>query len=134
MSKISVSKDQAVKEVNSWLDNKRVGDKKREDYKDQIDIIVDGLSAGYLRIDSDFNIIHTLSFAVGDNGDIRELTYKPRISVGDIENRMKGVKNGDGDGRVKAYISALCGQSSNVLRLLDSCDYSIPQSIIVFFI
>ncbi|MCH9621003.1 MAG: hypothetical protein S4CHLAM20_04170 [Chlamydiia bacterium] len=130
-----VNKQTAINEVNGWLDYKRVSEKKREDLSDQIELLVEGVSDGYLRINSEtFEIVHTLSFPIGEGDSIKELTYKPRLTVSEINNRTKGVRNGDADGRVKAYISALCGQGQGVLGNLDSVDFTIPQSIIVFFI
>ena len=132
MSKIN--RESAVKEINGWLDYKRVSNKKRVDLEETIETLVEGVQEGYLKINDKFEIVHTLSFPVGENDAIKELVYKPRLTVAEINNRTKGVKQGDADGRVKAYISALCGQGQGVLGMLDSIDFTIPQSIIVFFI
>jgi|SRR6185437_5234676 len=132
-----VSYDQAKLEIDGWLDYKKVSDKKRDTYKDAIDTLIDVMTNGVISIDENNKIIHTLIFPVKDssgNDALTTLEYKPRISVGELQTRMKIVKAGDSDGRIMAYVSALTGQSAGMLAKLDTEDNTICQSIAVFFL
>lgn len=129
--------EQAREEVNSWLDYKKVKDKKREAYKDAVETLVDGVKDGTLVIAEDMKINQTLAFPVEDNAGkvvFDKLEYKARLSVGEIAERTKGVKATDTDGRIMAHVSALTGKAIGLLNKMDTEDNSIAQSIAVFFV
>ena len=132
-----VTRKVAESEVNKWLDHKKVKDKKRENLQDQIDVMVDAIIDGSLVLDQDFKFTHTLSFPIKNaNGEItvKSLTYKPRLSVKEINSRMKGVKANDADARVVGYIAALTDQPAAVLTSLDTEDNSLSQAFATFFL
>lgn len=131
-----VAYDVAAKEVNDWLDYKCVEPADREENKASIDKLINAVMSGVLSIADDKTITHRLKFPL-DNGEgqttVRELTYKPRVSYGELSARTRGVKPGDLEGRVVAYIAVLTGQAPAVLMKLDTADMSICQAIFVFF-
>ena len=132
-----VTRKVAESEVNKWLDYKKVKDKKRENLQDQIDVMVDAIIDGSLVLDQDFKFTHTLSFPIENaKGEvsIRSLTYKPRLSVKEINSRMKGVKANDADARVVGYIAALTDQPAAVLTSLETEDNSLSQAFATFFL
>jgi hypothetical protein len=123
----------AEKEVNSWLDYKRVKPSKREDNKDSIDSLIDSFMDGSLSLNPDTSeITLKLNYPVTSN-NIDKLVFKPRLKVGEIHKRLANVKSTDGDARVMAYVSALTGQNTGVIADMDSGDYSIAQPIVIFF-
>lgn len=134
MEKPKVSLDIAREEVTKWLDYKKVGAKKREEYKDNIDALVDGIYEGILTLTPDMLFVHNLKFPIGEGESIKELRYKPRIKQLDIANMMKGIKAGDTSAQVRAYVCAVTGQPANIIAQLDTEDFSVSQSIGVFFI
>lgn len=134
MSNVKVFRDQAQKEINEWLEFKKIGDKKREDASEQIEALVNAVVEGILTITEDKKITHALKFPLEGELLINKLEYKPRLRVADIHTHMNGIKGGDADGRVRAYITALTGQPQNVIKALDTEDYSIAQSIAIFFL
>lgn len=132
-----VSKDFAEKEVNRFLDFKKVGKLKREDNFDGVNTLVDAVMCGDIEIDENCIITHKLQFPItNDEGEItvRELVYQPRLRVDKIQSSMKGVKANDADGRILAYINAITDKPKGILRHLESTDYSICQGIAVFFL
>lgn len=130
-----VAREVAAKEIGSWLDYKRVKDRKRELYKDSIDVLVDAVCDGDLVVDSEnFTLTQKLAFGTGGDEPVEELVFKPRIRLKDVRPHLQGVKADDADGRVVAYIAALTGQHKNVISALDTVESSIAQSIVVFFL
>lgn len=128
----AVSVDVAKIEVEKWLDFKRINSRKREANQESIESLINGFSDGILTLNEktheiDFN----LTFPIGEN--INKLTFKPRVNVGRIHDQLKGVKSGDMHQTVLAYISVLSEQNSGVIRQLDTEDYSIASSIVIFF-
>lgn len=122
----------SFEELNKWLDFKKVAQRKRETYKDAIETLANGISDGLLTVDDKtYAITQTLSFPAGD---IKTLTFKPRLTVQDIKNKTATLKAGDSDGRMTAYVSALTDVSMGELSKMDTEDYNICQSIAVFFI
>lgn len=130
-----VSREAAEQEVNNWLDFKKVNAKKRETFKENIDILVDAISDGNLVIDDkDFVFTHTLKFPLGEGDSVRELKYKPRVKVSTIHVCLQNVKAGDADGRICGHIAALTGIDRNIIKQQDTEDYEIGRSIAVFFL
>lgn len=127
----------AQEEVDKWLDFKKVKPQKRENNKEQIELMTDAICDGTLVLDDKMNFVHKLSFPLGNpdsEGKIKELTYKPRLMVRDINAKMKGVKANDPDGRIVGYIAALTDQPSGVITSLDTEDNSLAQQIVAFFL
>lgn len=128
-----VNREQAEGEISTWLDYKKVGDSKRETYKDQIAELVEGVMDGTLVIGADKSITHTLKFQTEGETPVKELKYKPRLAVRDINKAVTGVKSGDQEGRMLGYVAAATNQAKGIIGALDSVDYSIASSIIIFF-
>ena len=47
---------------------------------------------------------------------------------------MKGIKNNDSDGRLRAWMSAITGVNKSLLNLLDTNDYSVAEAIVTYFL
>lgn len=130
-----VSRDQAEAEINSWLDYKKVNVKKRELYKDQIDILSDAICDGFLILeDKTFNLIQTLKFPIESDESTKTFTYKPRINMNAVKLPMANAKNQDPMSMIFAYASALTGQPRALFSSIDSEDYSIASAIVIFFL
>lgn len=130
-----VNIDTATAEIGKWLDHKRINEKKREDQKSTIDTLIDAVRFGLLTVDEEnFNLIQKLNFPVGNNGEIDELKFRPRMGVGQVHRHLKGLKSDDADGRLAAYVAALTGRTKIEIGHLDTEDYSVGQSIAIFFL
>ncbi len=132
-----VSKEVALKEVEKWLDYKRVDDKKRADSKDNVEALADAISFGYLILDKDFNLVHTLKFPLlNEDGSVavKEFKYKPRLKMGEIQNKTQNIKATDTFALITAYISALTDSNSGMVKQMDSEDYRVAQAIAIFFL
>lgn len=133
-----VSREQAEKEIKKWLDFKNVGSRKREENEASIEELIESVVEGVISLDADTNAItHKLRVPImGPEKNViaDKLIYKPRLTVHETQTQLKGIKSNDTDGRVMAYISALSEQSRNVIRYMDTVDYSISQQIVVFYL
>jgi len=131
----AVSNEQAIKEVNAWLDYKKVNAKRRENLKGNIDNIVACVQDGTFIIQPDtFIIEHTLSVPLGVNGAIKTLKYKPRMSVGSLQDNLNGVNVNDSIQLTLSYIMALTGEARAILKGLDRDDYYNADMVAVFFV
>jgi len=131
-----VSEDQARAEVNAWLDAKRVKPPKREAHSDAIDDLVYAMVYGQLTLDSETNEFNQkLDVPIeGEGASTTDLKYKFRLRVNETHSKMKGVKANDPDGRVMALVAALTGKPRAIIGKLDTGDYSVAQSIALFFL
>lgn len=137
MSMKTVSHEAAVQEVERWLDFKKVKDKKRAESESFIEILVGAVEDGLLTIDKDLMMKYSLLVPVKDDNDAEvfsELTFVPRIQVGEINKKLRGIKADDADGRVVAYIAALTKKNTGMITKLFTEDYSVCQSIVMFFL
>lgn len=126
-----VSQEVAEREVNEWLDFKRIKTSRRKDLEDQIEGLVNLVMEGDMVILED----KTIELALGQPLDSKsKLTFKPRLSLREVQPRLREVKPGDADGRLMAYICALTGESMGVLGLMDTVDYTACTNIAVFFL
>jgi hypothetical protein len=129
-----VDEEVAKQEVESWLDHKKVGPKKREINQGSIDTMVEAICEGYLELKDDKKFVQKLKFPTTGEISIEELTFAARINMVAVSPKMEGVKNGDVDGRLMAYISALTTKPKDLIKRLDSEDLSLAQSIAIFFL
>ena len=138
MPQEKVSLEIAKKEIESWMDAKRVPGTKRIKLADQIETLEYAVVEGTISIDPDTRVIrHGLMFPVADsNGDVAlsKLEYKPRLATNEIQSRLKGITASDGGAVVNAVISALTGQPAAMIGKLDTEDNSIAQAVAVFFL
>ena len=129
-----ITKEQADQEIASWLDNKGVRPKKREAYKASIESLEDAISEGDLVLNEDFTLTQKLKQPTSGDVPITSLTYKARLTVGEVKKKMENVKPGDPDARIIALVSALTTQPKGVIEALDTDDYGIAQNIALFFV
>lgn len=128
-----VNADVARKDIESWLDSKKVRQSRREGRDIQIEDLIAAIQEGVLMYDDKTHVLtHTL-INPPEDAPVKEMKYKHRIRPIDVEPYLKGVSPTDADGRVRAWIQALTGQPMNVVRKLDTEDYSLAQSIALFF-
>lgn len=130
-----VSRDVATQEIESWLDYKKVNSRKRESYQEQIDTLIDGVCDGALTLNPDTHALtHHLKFPLEAEVTTTSLDYAPRIKMKAVHQNMQGTKAGDADGRVCAYIATLTGKPKDVIKAMDTEDYSIAQAVAIFFL
>lgn len=126
----AIAKEVAEKEVNAWLDYKKIKPKQRTASAPMIEELVEAVMEGIISIDEKNVIKHKLSYPV--DGLYSELTYKPRLTVG--ESLQSSVSIGSAfDSMILSTISALTGKGTIELQKMDTEDYKISKSIAVFF-
>lgn len=132
-----VSLEQAKKEVSKWLEFKKVDQDKIDENADNVDALAKAISAGHLVMDKDHYFIQSLKFPIEDSeGKVSQanIKFKPRLKMGDIQNKSQNLKAGDTFALITAYISALTNINSGIIKLMDSEDYKIAQSVVIFFL
>lgn len=129
-----VSKEIAEKDVNRWLDHKKVSENKREAQKDHISALTDAISEGYLVLKDDCVFEMTLKHPLDSEDPLTVLNFKPRLKTETVLRHLQGIKSSDIDGRLLAYVAALTSQSKTLIGKLDTEDQSMAQSIAVFFV
>lgn len=132
-STISISKDQAKKEVDRWLEAKRVKPSVIEDSTDSIEQLTDEVADGYLILNEDNTWIQKLVWPLGKDGQVTELIYKPRITDLDINKYSKGIKAQDFRGQINAVTCALTDQPMGIINKLDTEDRRTARSLSGFF-
>ncbi len=132
-----VSKEVATKDIDRWLDYKKVRDSKREANKEYIDSLVAAVCDGLLVVNDDLTITQTLLFPIEDKEGkdaFKTLEYKARLNVSLLHLHMNGIKPGDNDGRLLAHVAALTAKPKELIKKIDTEDYGIALSIAVFFV
>lgn len=130
----TVSLEVATKEVESWLDYKRMSESKRKDSESSIEQLINSVADGIVTIDPDTKFInHALVFPIGNKEEIKVLNYKPRLRMHEVNTRLRKLSAGDTDGRIMVYVSALTDNSTNIIGGLDTEDNRIAQNIAIFF-
>lgn len=130
----SVSREVAEKDVIAWLDFKKVNAKKRENYRDNIDTLIDAIVDGALILEDDKTFTHKLKFPIGEEETVSVLKYKPRVKVSTVQVCLQNVKATDADGRICGYMAALTGVDRNIIKQQDTEDYEIGRAIVLFFL
>ena len=129
-----LTRELAILEVESWLNFKQIGDRKREANKASVDTIIDAIMEGTLSLKEDKTFVHTLKFDTGGEIPVKVLEYSPRLKVSVVKTCLQGVAASDADGRICAYVAALTSKATGIINALDTEDYSLAQSIAVFFL
>ena len=120
----------AKSEFDGWLSFKRIKESKRKQNDSFEEIIVDAIVNGDLSIDS--NKVMTLKIV--DHESLKELKFKPRIKVRELNIKLKPFKSDDADGRILAYIAAITDQNTGIISGLYTEDYTVCQAIAMYFL
>lgn len=121
----------ATEEINKWLDSKRIRESRREAREQQIQDLISAVQEGIITYNPDTHELnHNLVFP---QDGVEMVTYKHRVSPKDVERYLKGVAANDADGRLRAWICALTNQPVNIIRNMDTEDYTISTSVALFF-
>ena len=132
-----ISKEVALKEVQKWLDYKKVDVETIDDIDKQIDALALSISKGYLVLTKDFSWEHNLKFPIEKEGGAvacSKLVYKPRLKLSEVERATERVDMKSSFQLIRAYITALTGQNSGIIKNLDTADQKIATAIALFFL
>lgn len=134
MAKTKIAREVAQAEVDKWIEYKGFSERKIETNSDSVEKMVDAFEDGVLVLNpDDFEITQILRHQVGGEIPIKQLVFRSRMKVSDIQMQFKGVKTSDTFGMIAAYIAALTKQPKAVITDLDTEDYAIASTIAVFF-
>lgn len=132
--KQKVALEKSIEEIEGWLDKKKIFPSAQEEYKPQIDILVEAISLGFLTLNEKGEFKQELLFPLKEEQALTHLDYKSRLNDRMLEPHLKGSKAGDGDARIIAYLACLTGQAKGIIKALDTADRRITNAIVIFFI
>lgn len=122
----------AKNDLNAWLDAKRIKSKDREAKADQIEQLLEAMEDGALVLDPETNnLIYTLNFEVAGK---KVLTFKPRVTVSELNDKLRGVDGTKPNEMLVAYIAATTELSLGIIKKIDLSDYKIGQAVCMFFL
>lgn len=130
------AREVAEAEVNKWLELKKVAERKRVDFAEQIENLIDAVMAGNLLFDDEGNIIQKLKNPIkGEDGKVTldQLKYSPRVRMEDVRVQLATVKQNDTIGMVFAYMAAATKVQRGVLKEIMSDDFNTCSAIMGFF-
>jgi hypothetical protein len=134
---MKINTETATAELNKWLDFKNVKEKKRIEYATFGENIIETIESGNIILNEKNEIEYTLNSPIlAESGApvLSVLTFKPRLRVAELNAKLKGVNATDADARVMAYIAAATDQNTGLLSKMYTDDYSVCQSIIMYFL
>ena len=134
---MKINTETAQSELNKWLDFKNVKEKKRIEYATFGENIIEAIESGNIVLNEKSEIEYTLNSPIlAESGTVilDKLTFKPRLRVAELNAKLKGVVATDADARVMAYIAAATEQNTGLLSKMYTDDYSVCQSIIMYFL
>lgn len=137
MGKKKIVREQAQAEFDKWLEFKRISERRREGLLNFEEKLVDAICDGYMSVTPELELKYKLSEPIKDeDGVIKldELVFKPRIRDIDVQKALKGVKDDDGNGRLRAIASACTGVPKGLIGLVWDYDMNIYQAIAVYFV
>lgn len=129
----SVNRSVAIQDITRWLDEKKVRESKRTEFKQHIDGLISAVEDGLIVVNEDGTITQSLLWPIGEKA-VDKLTYKMRLNYEMVKPYLKNIQADNGNERLIAYACALTEESSGILNKLDSEDSVIMQSIAVFFL
>ena len=127
----AVSHEVAEKEVNKWLDFRRVRKKKREENESSIKDMIEAFEEGILSLDEKTNVIKQA--LIFETAGKKVFSFKPTMTVGEGQRRLKGIKAGEHQLMLSAYVAELTGEASEIIRQMNTEDYGISRTIAGFF-
>lgn len=138
-----MSEKLATLELEKWFDFRKVKEGSRRNIDEELEVdimakkMIEGFMYGQLRFVDDGVLTQFLDWPVETESksvSIKELNWKPRFRESDLTAPMKGVKNNDTSGRMKAYMSAITGVNKINIGNLDYSDYALSQTIVSYFL
>tara|TARA_R110000796_G_scaffold166023_1_gene282899 strand:- start:193 stop:618 length:426 start_codon:yes stop_codon:yes gene_type:complete len=134
---LKVSKELALEEVEKWLSFKKVDQDEIEDIDSSKNNLANAIMRGHLILDKSHNLVHTLKFPILDEDGkpaLSVLTYKPRLMMQEIEQKTQSINMKNTFELLRAYVAALTGVNSGLIKKLDTSDHKISQTIALFFL
>lgn len=130
-----VTQEQAEKEVNEWLDYKKISQSKKASKKDNVDTLVAAVVDGDIIFTPEHTIKQILKFPLSvDKDAVKELEYKARLSTAQMQAAFKGAKMTEAYGMIASLVGVLTGEMTPSIGAMDSEDFSIAQAIASFFL
>lgn len=133
-----VSKEQAQKEVNDWLDRMEIPATKRDSDEVSffIESIINSVMGGWLIFNEDGTVTQKLKYPLAD-GATKELRHSFRYQIGEYNKAMKGLHPSEEVDWCMAKLLVINANSPKMPRAaldkLDGADFKVSKALTVFF-
>jgi hypothetical protein len=127
---IVVEQEAAEKEVERYLDKRKVFPKQRERLTPAFDAVVEAMMFGYLTIDEEGVITQKLIEPIGD---LTEIQYKFRVDPATINKAISALKVENLTNRLMVYIKSHSGLLEAIINKLENKDRNIADACAYFF-
>lgn len=139
MSGITISREVAEKEVESWLDRMSFRKSKREkkEFKESVENLVDSMMDGLLSICEDGSLKYKLQYPVKDdegNPVLSELTFGKRITIENFAKQIKISKAETSEEKSVVLISTLTGEPQGLITKTKMGDFTELGGMAAFFL
>lgn len=128
---IVIQKDQAEREVDAWIESKKILPTNLEKLENERNRLIEATMFGFLEWKEDSMVQRLQTSHITD---VPSLTYSFRANAATLNQGMHDVKEGDHNGMFVAYIASLTKKNKSIIKLLDSSDLTIAKSYAAFFL
>jgi hypothetical protein len=133
MPEPKITKEQAIKEVNAWLDFKMVKPNLRAKFEDSINDLVSAIEDGSMIMNPETKeITYNLMFPVGESS-LKQLVFKPRGNTA-LFKQYGANEAKDTRSTICCKIAALTGVNAKLIEYIDHEDMRQIDHLIVFFV
>ncbi len=130
-----VSEEIAEQELSTWFERNNISEEKIEAFADSAKVIKKGICNGHLILNEDGKLTQKLISPIGSKiSPINDITFNTRVNRKMVMPHLNGVKTGDSDGRLLAYMTASVGINKMILAELMPEDQVLADNITVFFV
>jgi len=134
-----VTREVAQADVNRWLEAAKIDFDEPEDGQEseilkELKPLVNSVMKGRVMVSEDGVITQVLDFPVGEEKKITEITFKNRVTAGEIQRKMSAMKIDAKDtvGRLMVFVSVLTNVNYALVAKMDTKDYSTASYIASF--
>jgi hypothetical protein len=127
----TLTREIAVSELKKWHEAKKISQSKLDSLKDCEEDLINAIMEGHLIVTEENTLKQILKFSIQET---KELNFKLRLTINELNGMTKGLKPTDLDGKLMAYACAITGEPLGVIKALDTVDYSIVSCIVTYFL
>lgn len=129
-----VSKEVAIKELDSWLDFHEINEDQKKDCEVNVSVMLAGIQSGRVVINTDNTVTQKLKHPFGKEKKIELLTYtNGGLPIGEISNCKEAISKDNDNRNSIAHISVATATAVDIINKMSSKDLNTAAAIIIFF-
>jgi len=126
----------ALKEVEAFLDRKKIYPKRRATLQGAVDTIAEAIQYGQVTIAEDGAITQELLDPIVDdkgNAVLSKISYSARIAPSIMASKIAALKSQTMEDKLLCHTMAYSGQAAGIINKLESTDRNTCDAISLFF-